>query len=103
MQMHKVPPSLLSLSRTYLTLCLVVHPAHLAFVLINQPPETGPGGAQSSSGTPLFASVIQRAGGDPVKLSLSLVLLSNLLLSGRRETRYPKTHRSTPFTKSTTR
>lgn len=37
-----------------------VHPAHLAFVLINQPSHL----PSTPSGTPLFASVIQRAGGD---------------------------------------
>ena len=49
-----------------------VHPAHIAFVLLN---ETGPDGAATSS---LFSSVIQRSGGDvvstdfiPVKRNLS--------------------------------
>ncbi|KAF9231706.1 P-loop containing nucleoside triphosphate hydrolase protein [Melanogaster broomeanus] len=45
-----------------------VHPAHLAFVLLNEGQADGaiPGGLQSSSSHSLFSSVIQRAGGDPV-------------------------------------
>ncbi|KDR84985.1 hypothetical protein GALMADRAFT_233515 [Galerina marginata CBS 339.88] len=39
-----------------------VHPAHLAFVLLNQAPSEG---VTAPSGAPLFASVISRAGGDP--------------------------------------
>lgn len=46
---------------------LPVHPAHLAFVLLNEghAPESALAGSRGSS-RPLFASVIQRAGGDPV-------------------------------------
>jgi ATP-dependent chaperone ClpB len=46
-----------------------VHPAHLAFVLLNEGPSQSPmpGGPQpQSGGAPLFASVVSRAGGDPV-------------------------------------
>ncbi|KAF8078626.1 P-loop containing nucleoside triphosphate hydrolase protein [Lyophyllum atratum] len=44
-----------------------VHPAHIAFVLINEGSgEAIPGGTQhTGSAIPLFVSVIQRAGGDP--------------------------------------
>ncbi|KII94395.1 hypothetical protein PLICRDRAFT_675583 [Plicaturopsis crispa FD-325 SS-3] len=46
-----------------------VHPAHLAFVLLNEGAgdQPVPGGISSSnaSGTSLFSSVIQKAGGDP--------------------------------------
>ncbi|KAF8898748.1 P-loop containing nucleoside triphosphate hydrolase protein [Infundibulicybe gibba] len=53
-----------------------VHPAHLAFVLINSGPavESIPGGlpSSSSSGTPLFSSVVQRAGGDPTAVKRGL-------------------------------
>ncbi|KAG6857559.1 hypothetical protein H0H87_000158 [Tephrocybe sp. NHM501043] len=45
-----------------------VYPAHISFVLINEGSGTSvPGGIQQSSGpVPLFVSVIQRAGGDPI-------------------------------------
>ncbi|KAF8168103.1 P-loop containing nucleoside triphosphate hydrolase protein [Crassisporium funariophilum] len=47
-----------------------VHPAHLAFVLLNDGSSDMPmpGGSQqsSTSGAPLFASVVSKAGGDPV-------------------------------------
>ncbi|KAF9459898.1 P-loop containing nucleoside triphosphate hydrolase protein [Collybia nuda] len=43
-----------------------VHPAHLASVLINEGSgDAIPGGTQSAGPTPLFASVVQRAGGEP--------------------------------------
>ena len=46
---------------------LPVYPAHLAFVLLNegQVPGSALPGSKASS-RPLFASVIQKAGGDPV-------------------------------------
>lgn len=50
-----------------------VHPAHIGFTLINDA-GTGdgviPGGTTTAGGTPLFASVVSRAGGDPVCNSL---------------------------------
>lgn len=52
-----------------LILSCLVHPAHLAFVLLNEGASgsTMPGGPQpQAGGTPLFASVVSRAGGDPV-------------------------------------
>ncbi|EIN13756.1 hypothetical protein PUNSTDRAFT_58027 [Punctularia strigosozonata HHB-11173 SS5] len=44
-----------------------VHPAHLAFVLLNESAgdPTPPGGVTHTQGTSLFSSVIQKAGGDP--------------------------------------
>jgi ATP-dependent Clp protease ATP-binding subunit ClpB len=60
---------------------LAVQPAHLAFVLLNE----GSADAQSSpssgaapranSGASLFQSVIERAGGDPVRVISSHTLL----------------------------
>lgn len=49
-----------------------VHPAHLAFALLNEGAgdQAVPGGLNSASGASLFASVIQKAGGDPVSSSL---------------------------------
>lgn len=47
-----------------------VYPAHLAFVLLNETgsESTMPGAPQpSGGGAPLFASVVSRAGGDPVR------------------------------------
>ncbi|KAF8560352.1 hypothetical protein OG21DRAFT_1473797 [Imleria badia] len=46
-----------------------VHPAHLAFVLLNEGQAPGSG---SRASPPLFASVIQRAGGDPTPISRGL-------------------------------
>lgn len=49
----------------------LVHPIHLAFVLINEGAgETKSGGSGSFTDVPLFVSVIQRAGGDPVRTML---------------------------------
>lgn len=69
--MHKVSTIVYSSAISILTEVYTVAPAHLAFVLLN---ESGgdpsmPGGppAQSSS-PPLFASVVSRAGGDPVSM-----------------------------------
>ncbi|KAG6813792.1 hypothetical protein H0H92_007204 [Tricholoma furcatifolium] len=52
-----------------------VYPAHIAFVLINEGSgEAVPGGIQqTSSSTPLFVSVIQRAGGDPTSVKRELL------------------------------
>ncbi|RDB28882.1 hypothetical protein Hypma_015526 [Hypsizygus marmoreus] len=50
-----------------------VHPAHLAFVLINEGAgEAVPGGPQQAGGAPLFVSVIQRAGGDPTAVKRAI-------------------------------
>ena len=43
-----------------------VYPVHLAFVLLNEGAGDGPTGNISQSQIPLFASVIQKAGGDVV-------------------------------------
>ncbi|KAK7468895.1 hypothetical protein VKT23_003392 [Stygiomarasmius scandens] len=43
-----------------------VHPAHIAFVLLNE------GDPNSSNPTSLFASVIQKAGGDPIAIKRAL-------------------------------
>jgi len=53
-----------------------VQPVHIAFVFINEGSgdQPIPGG---SSGTPLFTSVIQKAGGDPVSSSL-MSMFSNV-------------------------
>lgn len=53
-----------------------VHPAHLAHVLINEgPSESIPNVQQRPSVIPLFASVVQRAGGDPVAIRRALLKL----------------------------
>lgn len=52
-----------------------VHPAHLAFVLLNEGASASamPGGPQpQSGGASLFASVVSRAGGDPVSVKRSV-------------------------------
>jgi len=64
--------SLASLYGPWRSTMLSVHPAHLAFVLLNESQAAAPGSKASSP--PLFASVIQRAGGDPVS-RLKAVLL----------------------------
>jgi hypothetical protein len=50
-----------------------VHPAHIAFTLINEDgvPEPSVGAIPSAGGTPLFVSVISRVGGDPVSFILA--------------------------------
>ena len=52
---------------------LLVHPAHIAFTLINEDgvPEPSVGAIPSAGGTPLFVSVISRVGGDPVSFILA--------------------------------
>ena len=46
-----------------------VYPAHIAFVLLNDDVVDGASlGSVSRAQTPLFASVIQKAGGDPVSI-----------------------------------
>jgi len=70
----------------YIVFCLlltcihIVHPAHLAFVLLNEggAAEPSPSGAPSHGGAPLFASVVTKAGGDPVGIP-TLVLLFMLM------------------------
>ncbi|KDQ63541.1 hypothetical protein JAAARDRAFT_29560 [Jaapia argillacea MUCL 33604] len=51
-----------------------VHPAHIGFVLLNEGggDQSVPGGLSQSSGTPLFASVVQKAGGDPTLVKRGL-------------------------------
>ena len=76
---------------------LSVHPAHLAFVLLNegQAPESVLPGSRASS-RPLFASVIQRAGGDPVSnLSAVQFLCTDSLALDTYHPRSTKTHRQT--------
>ena len=60
--MHKVCSSVFALC---LCLCsFAVYPQHIAFVLLNEGTDaTG----QNTGGAPLFASVVSRAGGDPVR------------------------------------
>jgi ATP-dependent Clp protease ATP-binding subunit ClpB len=58
-----------------------VHPAHIAFVLLNEGSgdPSVPGGLNGGPGTSLFSSVIQKAGGDPVSSSSLLCsILSDL-------------------------
>jgi len=57
-----------------------VHPAHIAFVLLNEGAgETLPrsGGVKGSGGRPLFQSIIEKAGGDPaiVKRGLQKIIV----------------------------
>jgi len=96
--MHKVSSVIafdfLSLSNLYFS----VHPAHIAFTLLNEgasPSTEVPGGPPAQSGgAPLFASVVSRAGGDPVRLNQSLVPYTVLILFlGRYQTRSPKAYR----------
>lgn len=61
-------------ARTYNTLPVFpVHPVHLAFVLLNEgtldSEPSIPGGPTSNASPGLFASVVARAGGDPVSSS----------------------------------
>ncbi|TFK57074.1 hypothetical protein OE88DRAFT_1619147 [Heliocybe sulcata] len=51
-----------------------VHPAHIGFVLLNEAAgdQTAPGGITHTSGTSLFSSVIQKAGGDPALVKRGL-------------------------------
>jgi ATP-dependent Clp protease ATP-binding subunit ClpB len=50
-----------------------VHPAHLAFALLNEgEAQTMPGGAAKPSGASLFSSAISRAGGDPTLVKRGL-------------------------------
>lgn len=50
-----------------------VYPVHLAFVLLNgkTPEPSMPGGPTSNASPGLFASVVERAGGDPVSTPYS--------------------------------
>lgn len=52
-----------------------IHPAHIAFALLNEGAgeQSVPGGLNSASGTSLFSSVIQKAGGDPVSALYSKI------------------------------
>ncbi|KAL4243467.1 ClpA/ClpB family protein [Abortiporus biennis] len=55
-----------------------VHPAHMAFVLLNEGSGEGvPGGMPQQGGASLFSSVIQKAGGDPntVKRGLQKIIV----------------------------
>lgn len=52
---------------------VAVHPAHIAFVMLNEGSDAIPGAMPNSGGGSLFSSVIQRAGGDPVSISLLIV------------------------------
>jgi hypothetical protein len=68
----------LFLAETYNTLLLFpVHPIHLAFVLLNEGTSDSepsmPGGPTLNASPGLFASVIARAGGDPVSASMRIV------------------------------
>ncbi|EPQ60633.1 hypothetical protein GLOTRDRAFT_52989 [Gloeophyllum trabeum ATCC 11539] len=51
-----------------------VHPSHIGFVLLNENAgdQTAPGGITHTSGTSLFSSVIQKAGGDPALVKRGL-------------------------------
>ncbi|KAG0708862.1 P-loop containing nucleoside triphosphate hydrolase protein [Suillus ampliporus] len=50
-----------------------LHPAHIAAVLLNEGAgDDVPGGLSSNSGSSLFSSVIQKAGGDPVIVKRAL-------------------------------
>ena len=52
----------------------LVHPVHIAFALLNE----GAGADGGPSQIPLFASVIQRAGGDPVCTSCNGLYRSSI-------------------------
>jgi hypothetical protein len=72
-----------------------LHPAHLAFVLLNE--GAAPDGApQSASQAPLFVSVINKAGGDPVRFhpiaSWPFHILTTSLIDAR-QTRCAEAHR----------
>lgn len=63
-------------AKTYNTLLVFpVHPVHLAFVLLNEGTSESepsmPGGPTSNASPGLFASVVARAGGDPVSAPYS--------------------------------
>ena len=63
-------------AETYNTLLLFpVYPVHLAFVLLNEGTSDSepslPGGPTSNASPGLFASVVARAGGDPVSTPYS--------------------------------
>lgn len=63
----------------------IVHPVHIAFALLNE----GAGAEGGPSQIPLFASVIQRAGGDPVCVfcdNLCLSSVSDIRLLGCHQT-----------------
>lgn len=63
-----------------------VYPAHIAFVLLNEGAGDEPApGNTSLTQVPLFASVIQKAGGDVVSTPYhSLVCVRQLILSNAR-------------------
>ena len=74
MPTHNVRHDIPLLPRQALIL-YTVYPVHLAFVLLNEGSDDGPtSGNIAQSQTPLFASVIQRAGGDVVSKSISPVV-----------------------------
>lgn len=102
--MHKVRlRAVNSYGYTYIRI-LSVHPAHLAFVLINEGGgDDAPGGIQAKGGAPLFASVIQRAGGDPVSLSPNCDNLVLTYSAGCSEAWNSETYRAATDPKPTTR
>lgn len=97
-------PTSLNIDRLTLSL---VYPAHLAFVLLNEGAgDTAAPGGVSHAQTPLFASVIQKAGGDVVSLIIPLLFPFVSLtscFSVSRQAGSPKTHRSPTLTISRTR
>jgi hypothetical protein len=67
--MRKVRPCLGYTASVVAHPCPSVHPAHIAAALLNE--GTGgsvPGGLSSNEKGSLFSSVIQKAGGDPVRI-----------------------------------
>lgn len=76
MQMHKACLFIPAIS-VWPDSYYLVHPVHLAFVLINEASAepSVQGGTPQSSNASLFASVISRAGGDPVSAFVCLFLL----------------------------
>lgn len=92
-----------------LTLCWVVHPVHLASVLLNEgsgEQQGIPGAPNGSSSTKpsLFASVVQKAGGDLVRSHL--FVYHNFALTraaGHNESSSAKGYSPASNTESTTR
>lgn len=85
-----------------------VHPAHIAFALLNEGAgdQAVPGGLNGGSGTSLFSSVIQKAGGDPVCRTHLLCIKNNDLTFtpiDSRKARNTKTHCPDTFSEPTTR
>lgn len=84
-----------------------VHPAHLAFALLNEGAGgEAPGGLAGNSQTSLFSSVIQKAGGDSVSTIFTYNLQYSILMQDivdNNEARCAEVYRSHPNTESPAR